>query len=128
MDDHIDTGHILLGLLREQEGRASRALSALGVTTERVRGQLPPTGGGKPEIPVGHIAVPFTPRAKQIFSAATEDVGIGHYYVDTEDLLLALIRDPDSTASRILARMQVEPGEIRSEVERVKPPLHGHKH
>ena len=50
--DHIGTEHLLLGLLREEQGRAAGVLAGLGVEVERVRHEvLRLTGGGSPPRP-----------------------------------------------------------------------------
>src|SRR5919204_290800 len=60
--NYIGTEHILLGLLREEEGLAARVLESLDITVERVRAQVVRIVGSGEEVTSGQI--PFTPRAK----------------------------------------------------------------
>ena len=61
----------------------------------------------------------FTERARKVVFYAQEEAGrLGENYVSTEHLLLGLVRENDSVAARILDRMGIEPGRIRSEIER----------
>src|SRR5215217_8915899 len=62
--NYIGTEHILLGLLREEEGLAARVLESLDITVERVRAQVVRIVGSGEEVTSGQI--PFTPRAKKV--------------------------------------------------------------
>ena len=62
--DYIGTEHILLGLIREGEGVAARALESLGISLDAVRQQVEQIIGRGQQAPSGHI--PFTPRAKKV--------------------------------------------------------------
>jgi ATP-dependent Clp protease ATP-binding subunit ClpC len=80
---HIGTEHLLLGLLREEEGMAARALNGLDVTTEGTRGALIQMIGIGEEALTGQI--PFTPRATKVIELALrEALGLGHNYIGTE--------------------------------------------
>ncbi|MCW1073479.1 ATP-dependent Clp protease ATP-binding subunit ClpC, partial [Streptococcus anginosus] len=75
--NYLGTEHILLGLIREGEGVAAKALEALGVTLESVRTQVIDIIGEGQEPPSGHI--PFTPRAKKVIEfAMREGLQMGH--------------------------------------------------
>ena len=85
--NYIGTEHILLGLLREQEGLAARALESLGVTLDYVRGQVTQIVGAGEEVSTGQI--PFTPRAKKVLELALrEALSFGQNYIGTEHILL----------------------------------------
>lgn len=61
----------------------------------------------------------FTERARKVVFYAQEEAGrLGENYVSTEHLLLGLVRENDSVAARILDRIGVQLGRIRSEIER----------
>src|SRR5512136_1147950 len=61
----------------------------------------------------------FTERARRVVFFAQEEAGrLGENYVSTEHLLLGLVRENDSVAARILDRLGVSLGRIRSEIER----------
>jgi hypothetical protein len=81
--NYIGTEHILLGLLREEEGLAARVLESLDITTERVRSQVVRIVGSGEEVTSGQI--PFTPRAKKVLELALrEALSLGHNYIGTE--------------------------------------------
>ncbi len=88
--NYIGTEHILLGLLREEEGLAARVLESLDITVERVRAQVVRIVGSGEEVTSGQI--PFTPRAKKVLELALrEALSLGHNYIGTEHILLALL-------------------------------------
>ncbi len=65
MHNYVGTEHILLGLLREEDGVAARTLASLDVTVERVRAEVVRIVGSGEEVVAGQV--PFTPRAKRAF-------------------------------------------------------------
>jgi ATP-dependent Clp protease ATP-binding subunit ClpA len=93
--NYIGTEHILLGLLGESEGLASRALTGLGISLEGTRQEvIDLVGAGKKE-PRGHI--PFTPRAKKTLEfGLREALQLHHTYIGTEHVLLGLLREGDA--------------------------------
>ena len=116
--DYIGTEHILLGLLREEEGLAARVLASLEVTLDRVRGQVVRIVGSGKEVASGQI--PFTPRAKQVFELALrEALSLGHNYIGTEHILLAMVRENEGVGARILLDFDAEPEKVRHEVRRM---------
>src|SRR2546421_11799468 len=81
--NYIGTEHLLLGLLREEEGIAARVLESLGVTLEEVRAQVGRVVGQGDEIEAGQI--PFTPRAKKVLELGLREAqAMGHNYIGTE--------------------------------------------
>ena len=66
---HIGTEHILLGLVREGEGVAAKALESFGISQEAMRRQVEEIIGQGQQAPSGHI--PFTPRAKKVLELLT---------------------------------------------------------
>jgi hypothetical protein len=116
--DYIGTEHILLGLLREEEGLAARVLESLDITVERVRGQVVRIVGSGEEVTSGQI--PFTPRAKKVLELALrEALSLGHNYIGTEHILLAMARENEGVASNILRDFDADSEKIRSEVIRM---------
>jgi ATP-dependent Clp protease ATP-binding subunit ClpC len=102
MHNYIGTEHLLLGLLREQDGIGARVLESLGTTLEEVRAQVARiVGQGDDPVTTGQI--PFTPRAKKLLELSLrEALSLGHNYIGTEHLLLALARENGGVAIRIL--------------------------
>ena len=90
--NYIGTEHILLGLLREEEGIAARVLGELGVTLEEIRSQVAQIVGRGDEVSSGQI--PFTPRAKKVLELSLrEALALGHNWIGTEHILLGLARE-----------------------------------
>jgi len=113
--NYIGSEHILLGLLRDEEGLAARVLESFDVTLERVRDQIVRIVGSGEEATEGQV--PFTPRAKKVLELALrESLSLGHMYVDTEHLLLGLVREGEGVAARILVDFDADPEKIRSQV------------
>jgi ATP-dependent Clp protease ATP-binding subunit ClpA len=113
--NYIGTEHILLGLLREEQGLAARVLESLGVTVERVRAEVVRIVGPGEEPSSGQI--PFTPQAKQVLEMALrEALSLGHDYIATEHILLGLLRDNEGVAVRILLDCDVDLPDLRDEV------------
>jgi len=116
--DHIGTEHILLGLVREGEGVAVKALESLGISLETVRERVEETIGRGQQAPSGHI--PFTPRAKKALELSlAESRQLGHHYIGTEHVLLGLVRQGDGVAARVLAGLGADLDPVRQEVVRL---------
>jgi ATP-dependent Clp protease ATP-binding subunit ClpC len=114
--NYIGTEHILLGLLRVEEGVAARALRALGVTVEEARDRVSQTvGTGEDEPKTGQV--PFTPRAKKVLELGMrEALALGHNHIGTEHILLGLVRENNGVAARVLLEFEVDADRVRSEV------------
>jgi ATP-dependent Clp protease ATP-binding subunit ClpC len=116
--NYIGTEHILLGLLREEEGLAARVLEGLEITVEEVRAQVIRIVGSGEEVTTGQI--PFTPRAKKVLELALrEALSLGHNYIGTEHILLGLVRENEGVAARILADFDADSEKIRNEIIRM---------
>jgi hypothetical protein len=116
--NYIGTEHILLGLLREEEGLAARVLESLGITVERVRAQVVRIVGSGEEVTSGQI--PFTPRAKKVLELALrEALSLGHNYIGTEHILLGLVRENEGVAARILLDFDADSEKVRNQVVRM---------
>jgi hypothetical protein len=121
--DHtwIGTEHILLGLIREGEGVAAKALESLGISLDAVRRQVEEIIGQGQETPSGHI--PFTPRTKKVLELALrESRQLGHDYIGTEHILLGLIREGDGVAAQVLVMLGADQNRVRQQVIQL---LHG---
>ncbi len=119
--NYIGTEHILLGLLREQEGLAGRVLESLDITVDCARAQVVRIVGSGEEITSGQI--PFTPRAKKVLELSRrEGLSLGHEYIASEHILLGLVRENDGVAARILLEFDADPDKIRNQVIRMLSP------
>ncbi|MBC7335989.1 MAG: ATP-dependent Clp protease ATP-binding subunit ClpC, partial [Clostridia bacterium] len=111
----VGTEHLLLGLVREGEGIAARALQNLGVDLERVRREVTKlvgrTAGPSP------TQVSLTPRAKKVLELANDEARRqGVNYVGTEHILLGLIREGEGIAAHVLANLGVSADKVRQQV------------
>ena len=111
--NYIGTEHLLLGLIREGEGIAAKALTAKGVSLDDTRKQVEEMIGKGTAAPNGHI--PFTPHAKQVLELSLrEALQLGHSYIGTEHILLGLIREGEGVGTQVLIKMDVDLGDLRS--------------
>ncbi len=118
--DYLGTEHILLGLLREEEGLGARILGSLDVTVERVRAQVVQIVGAGEQVTAGQI--PFTPRAAKVLELALrEALSLGNSFIGTEHILLGLIDENEGIAARILLGSDAESEKIRDEVIHAGP-------
>ncbi len=115
--DSIGTEHILLGLIREQEGLAAHVLTSLDITLERARGEVVRIVGVGQDVVTGQL--PLTPSAKQVLEASLrEAITLGHNYIGTEHILLGLVSLSDGAAAQILLELDASPKKIRGETIR----------
>jgi ATP-dependent Clp protease ATP-binding subunit ClpA len=122
--DYIGTEHILLGLMHEGEGVAAKALESLGISLDAVRRQVEEIIGQGQQAPSGHI--PFTPRAKKVLELADREArALGHNYIDTEHILLGLIREGDGVAAQVLVKLGADLNRVRQQVIQLLHGYHG---
>ena len=113
--DYVGTEHLLLGLLREEEGRAAKVLASLGVTFESARRQVVRiVGAGEKHSPAQMRFT--TPAKKSLELALHEALSLGHDYIGTEHLLLGLVSQGESVASEILRDSNADPETVRDAV------------
>jgi ATP-dependent Clp protease ATP-binding subunit ClpC len=111
---NIGTEHILLGLIREGEGIAAKALVALGLGMEKIQKEVETLigrGSGQP------TSIAYTPRAKKVIELSMDEARkLGHTYVGTEHILLGLIREGEGVAARVLNNLGVSLNKARGQV------------
>jgi ATP-dependent Clp protease ATP-binding subunit ClpC len=113
--NYIGTEHLLLGLLREGDGVAAKALESLGISLDEVRGQVENIIGQGATAPTGHI--PFTPRAKKVLELSLrEALQLSHNYIGTEHILLGLAREGQGVAAQVLVKQGATLDAVRSAV------------
>jgi ATP-dependent Clp protease ATP-binding subunit ClpC len=110
----VGTEHILLGLVREGEGIAAKALQILGVSTDKVQAEVEKIiGMGQGQV----STMTYTPRAKKVIELSIDEARkLSHTYVGTEHILLGLIREGEGVAARVLANMGVSLNKARQQV------------
>ncbi len=116
--NYLGTEHLLLGLLKLGQGVAVNVLRNFSLDYESVRQEIEKLVGFGPEIQVyGDPAL--TGRVKRVFETANDEAtGLGHNYVGTEHLLLALLQQQDGVATQVLDNLSVNLKEVRKEVLR----------
>jgi ATP-dependent Clp protease ATP-binding subunit ClpC len=113
--NYLGTEHLLLGLLRVEEGIAGRTLASLDVTVEKVRREVVRVVGRGEDVPRGQI--PFTPRAKKVLELAVhESASLGHDILDSEHFLLGLLKEGEGVAALVLQELGVTPDAVRRRV------------
>ncbi|MBR2516605.1 ATP-dependent protease ATP-binding subunit ClpC [Geobacillus sp.] len=112
--NNIGTEHILLGLIREGEGIAAKALMALGLDPDKIQKEVESLIGRGNE--VSHT-LHYTPRAKKVIELSMDEARkLGHSYVGTEHILLGLIREGEGVAARVLNNLGVSLNKARQQV------------
>ncbi len=115
---YIGTEHILLGLVREDEGVAAKALMNLGVGLSKVRSAVEFFIERSEKPSIGEIGL--TPRAKRVIELAIDEArGFGHNYIGTEHLLLGLLREGQGVAASVLDSFGISLDRARAEITRV---------
>ncbi|MEX3504577.1 ATP-dependent Clp protease ATP-binding subunit [Corynebacterium sp. LK2510] len=113
--NYMGTEHILLGLIKEGEGVAAKALESMGINLEDVRREVEEIIGHGSQPVTGHI--PFTPRAKKVLELSLrEGLQMGHKYIGTEFLLLGLIREGEGVAAQVLIKLGADLPRVRQQV------------
>ncbi len=116
--NYIGTEHILLGLVREEEGVAAKVLTNMSVDLGKVRSAVEFAMGRGEKAGSGEIGL--TPRAKRVIELAIDEARhLGHNYIGTEHLLLGLLREKGGVAGSVLSSFSITLEEVRGEVIRV---------
>ncbi len=112
--DSLGTGHLLLGLAALNEGVAVEILKSMDINLERLRYEVEkvtPPGNGRTR---KSGAIPITPRLRNILNIALNEARAMNYnFVGTEHLLLAILRDGESEAARVLANLKIDLESVR---------------
>src|SRR5690625_2924130 len=112
--NNIGTEHILLGLIREGDGIAAKALKELGLEEKKIEEEVEELIG-KGNQPMQSIH--YTPRAKKVVELSQDEARkLSHSYVGTEHILLGLIREGEGVAARVLHNLDVSLNKARQQV------------
>ena len=111
---YVGTEHVLLALLKEEDGLAAQALERLGVHYEATVAAIRRIVTIDESTDVsGHLS--FTPRVKRVLeNSLREAMQMGQSYISTEHLLLGIIRENEGTAIDVLERMGVSGDDLRA--------------
>ena len=116
--NYIGTEHILLGLVRETDGVAAKALANLGIELDKVRAAVEFVMGRGERSSPGEIGL--TPRAKKVIELAVDEARrLNHHYIGTEHLLIGLMREGEGVAAGVLESLGVSLDKVRGETSRI---------
>jgi len=117
---YVGTEHLLLGVLADPAALSVRVLTELGIPADELRRTVMEAAGPRsPREPSGGDA-PFTPRSRRVLDLTRgESLRLGHNYVGTEHLLIALAAEKDGAGGRVLREHGVDVDRVRNEVVRV---------
>jgi ATP-dependent Clp protease ATP-binding subunit ClpA len=114
--NYIGSEHLLIGLIREEEGVAARALSKLGLELEKARQALEYIIG-RGDTATAPSEITLSPRTKKIIELSIEESRkLGHSHVGTEHMLLGLAREGEGIASGILESLGITMNKVRHAV------------
>jgi ATP-dependent Clp protease ATP-binding subunit ClpC len=115
---YIGSEHILLGLVREDEGVAAKVLVNLGVSLSKVRSAVGFVVGRGEKPPTSETGL--TPGAKKVIELAIDEARhLGHNYIGTEHLLLGLLREGEGIAASVLDSLGITLDRARDETTRI---------
>ncbi len=115
---HIDTVHLLLGLLQDRDGAGARTLQRMGVDLHRLRGLMEQAAGAAPAA-TGDPAVriPLTAQAEKVLALTLREADhLGHHVVGSDHLLLGLVRQREGAAGRQLRALGADLPHVRRQV------------
>jgi ATP-dependent Clp protease ATP-binding subunit ClpC len=113
---YVGTKHILLGILRDGEGNAGSLLKNMSVDLEMVRQAVVEHVPTHRDLETRMDDLPITMRARQILYVSAKESDQTASEIGVEHLLLALLKDPESAAARILSPMGVNYGRIKQTI------------
>jgi len=113
--NYIDTEHVLLGLIAEEEGVASKVLNNLGVSASKVRAAVEFVIGRGERASIGEVGL--TPRAKRVIELAVDEARrLNHNYIGTEHLLLGLLREREGAVVGVLESFGITLERVQTEI------------
>ncbi len=116
--NYIGTEHLLLGLLREEQGVAAQVLNNLGIELNQVGHAVERIIAHGDHIVLGEIGL--TPRAKKVIELSIDEARrLNHHYVGSEHLLLGLILEGEGIAADVLESLGVQLEQVRTETMQV---------
>jgi ATP-dependent Clp protease ATP-binding subunit ClpC len=116
--NYIGTEHILLGLIREEEGVAAKVLTNIGISLTKIRSAVEFIIGRGEKASTGEIGL--TPRAKRVIELAIDEARhLSHNYIGTEHILLGLLHEGEGVAAGVLDSFGLTIEQARTEVTNV---------
>ena len=116
---YVGTEHLLLGILADRGALSVKVVEALGVPAVELRDAVVEAAGPRSPYNPSAGEPPFTPRARRVLDLTRgESLRLGHNYIGTEHLLLALVAEEEGIAGRVLREHGVDMDRARAEVVR----------
>jgi ATP-dependent Clp protease ATP-binding subunit ClpC len=113
---YVGTEHILLGILKEEDGVCKKSLNSMKITSENVK-KLVMDYEGEGDAQIRSTEIPLTPRTKRLLDLSLlEARNLNHNYISPEHILLALIRDAEGVAYTILVNLGADFNKLKSEI------------
>ena len=113
--NYVGTEHLLFGLVKEGNGLAYKVLSSQGITEEKVSSLIEELIGR--DAPLANVPIGFTPRTKRVIELSfIEAKKLNNTFIGTEHLLLGIMKEGDSVASRIIIELGVDIQKLFSEI------------
>jgi len=113
---YVGTEHILLGILKEEDGLCKKSLNDMKISSEGVK-KLVMEYEGEGDVEMRRIEIPLTPRTKRLLELSLiEARNLNHNYISPEHILLALIREAEGVAYTILANLGADFNKLRGDI------------
>ena len=113
---YVGTEHILLGILKEQDGVCKKTLNDMKISSEGVK-KLVLEYEGEGDVEMRRNEIPLTPRTKRLLELSLlEARNLNHNYISPEHILLALIREAEGVAYTILANLGADFNKLRNDI------------
>ena len=114
--NYVGTEHLLLGLIKLDQGVAVNVLKKMGLDLETVQMEVEKHVPPGPDHKVAGT-IPYTPRVKKVLDlAAKEAKQLSHTYVGTEHILLGLLREGNGVAAKVLRGLDIDLDQTRQEI------------
>ena len=121
-NEYVGSEHLLLGLIGLGEGVAVEVLRRMGINIENLRIEVEKSSGSSGGTAMAG-ELPFSPRLKKLLVlSAKEAKGLNFNFIGTEHLLLAILREGQSVASRILKNLDIDSEKVKAEVIKALDP------
>jgi ATP-dependent Clp protease ATP-binding subunit ClpC len=115
----IDTEHLLLGLIREDNGITAQIFSVIPECTTQIRREVARRSTQR-EKTATSVEIPFSEPTKRVLNYANEEADrLQHSYIGTEHLLLGLLREPEGIAAAVLEGLPLSVGNVRDAIRQI---------
>jgi len=114
--DQVGAEHLLLGMLRENEPVILKTLEHFNTSPLKLKERIEQEIVKIKEIPPGG-EIPFSPQVKKVIEYAWEEArGLGHSYIGSEHLLLAILKEGTGISAKVLAEVGISALAVKSRI------------